>query len=329
VSIVLNGKQGAHRIAPETVQRIRQAMEELRYRPHAVAQALAHGRTNTIGVVLGSADMDYLTHPYYGPILQGVVRSAFDRRRFVLLYHGRELGTADLDATSFADGRCDGLILTPPFSAERLAAPLVEMGLPFVTVGDSTDAPRFPSVDIDNEEATRELADYLLRHGHRRILALAMRGYSHSALRRLPACRREVERRGGAYDEEFLPRGDREGIREALRHRLILPEDRDRPTALFCLTDDIALEVLPLVREMGLDVPAGISIVGFDDAPLAADADLTTMRQNPAQIGEEATRLLLRLIDRGGQSGETTTEPTRVFAPTLLVERGSVACVPS
>lgn len=326
MSIVLNGKQGAHRIAPETVRRIHEAMAELRYRPHAVAQALAHGRTNTIGVVLGRADMTYLTHPYYGPVLQGIVRFAFDQRRFVLLYHGRELGAADLDATSYADGRCDGLILTPPFSAQHFAAPLVDLGFPFVTVGDSVDDPRFPGVDIDNEAAARELTEYLLRHGHRRILCLARRGYSHSTLRRLVSCRRAVEQaNGGVYEEDFLPRDDERGTLEALR-RWLIPRNGTKPTALFCLTDEIAVEVIGLLRQIGIAVPRDISVVGFDDAPAASAANLTTMRQEPSHIGEEATRLLLRLIERGQQQGAvTTTEPTQVLTPTLLVERGSVA----
>ncbi|MES2465040.1 MAG: LacI family DNA-binding transcriptional regulator, partial [Armatimonadota bacterium] len=73
VSLVLNDKQSVHRIAPDTVRRIHSAIAELRYRPNAVARALVQGHTNTIGVVLGMADMAYLTNPYYGPALQGIV----------------------------------------------------------------------------------------------------------------------------------------------------------------------------------------------------------------------------------------------------------------
>ncbi|MES2462732.1 MAG: LacI family DNA-binding transcriptional regulator [Armatimonadota bacterium] len=326
VSIVLNGKQGLHRIAPETVERIHQAMAELRYRPHAVAQALAHGRTNTIGIVLGSADISYLTHPYFGPVLQGAVRTAFDKRRFVLLYHGNELGAKDLDATSFADGRCDGLILTAPFSSEGHSAPLLDLGFPFVTVGDSVQDPRFASVDIDNEDAARQLTQYLMGLGHQHILGLGWRDYTHSALQRLTSCRREVERAGGIYDEEILPRGDEPGTREVLCRYLGTHDqpEKNRPTALFCLTDDVAAEVTPVVRKLGFDVPQDLSIVGFDDAPIAAELSLTTVRQDPARVGEEAVRLLLRLIDAGRTNG-MSEEKTKVTLPTQLIERGSAA----
>ena len=323
VSIVLNGKQGAHRIAPDTVQRIHQAMAELRYRPNAVAQALVYGRTNTIGVVLGRADMTYLTNTYFGPALQGIVGFAFAQRRFVLLYHGGELGEADMDAISYMDGRCDGLILTPPFSAARFNTSLADVGFPFVTLGDTGDDPRSPGVDVDNESAAQDLAEYLIGHGHRRILALAMRGYSTSALRRLVGCRRGVERHGGIYEEAFLPRNDERGMLDVLR-RCLAQTEGDRPTALFCLTDDIALPVIRLLHEIGMEVPRDISVVGFDDIPAASDARLTTVRQDPVRIGEEATRLLLRLIDRD-QRGDSPVETNRVLLPTVLVERESVA----
>jgi LacI family transcriptional regulator len=325
VSIVLNGKQGLHRIAPETVERIHRAMAELRYRPHAVAQALAHGRTNTIGIVFGSADVSYLTHPYYGPVLQGAVGAAFEKRRFVLLYHGNELGAKDLDATSFADGRCDGLILTPPFSVERFSAPLVDLGFPFVTVGDSTDDPRFPGVDIDNRAAARELTSYLLQQGHRHILGLTWHGYAHSALQRLTSCREEVERAGGTYQEDILPRGDEAGTREILCRYLGTKSrpETSRPTALFCITDDVAAEVRAVLPKIGFEVPQDISIVGFDDAPIASEINLTTVRQDPVRVGEEAVRLLLRLIDQG-QAGGMSGANTKVIIPTILVKRGSV-----
>ena len=306
------------------MERIHRAIAELRYRPHAVAQALAHGRTNTIGVVLGRADMAYLTHPYYGPVLQGIVGVAFDLRRFVLLYHGRELGAADLDSTAYVDGRCDGLILTPPFSVQEYSSPLVDMGFPFVTVGDSVDDSRYPSVDIDNETAARALTAYLLQQGHRHILALARHGYSYSSLLRLDGCRHELEQAGGIYEEAYLPRGSDGETREVLRG-LLAPEGKrrtDGPTALLCLTDDIAGEVIRLLREIGFAVPHDLSVVGFDDAPIATEINLTTMRQDPLRIGEEAVRLLLRLVDAAG--GEAA-ENTKVILPTQLVERGSVA----
>jgi LacI family transcriptional regulator len=257
------------------------------------------------------------------------VRAAFEKRRFVLLYHGHELSAKDLDATHFADGRCDGLILTPPFSFEKFAAPLLDIGIPFVTVGDSADNPLFPSVDVDNISAARELTEYLLQRGHRQILGLAWRGYSHSALLRLPSCRHEVERSGGTYNEEILPRGDKQGTLEVLC-RYLDAKDRNamgRPTALFCLTDDVAVEVLPLLQEIGFNVPRDRSVVGFDDAPVAGEANLTTIRQDPVRIGEEAVRLLLRLIDPDHQSSERTEEAA-VIIPAYLVERGSVAPPP-
>ncbi len=329
VSIVLNGKQGLHRIAPETVDRINRAMVELRYRPHAVAQALAHGRTNTIGIVLGRADMVYMTHPYYGPVLQGVVRAAFEKRRFVLLYHGHELSRKDLDSTHFADGRCDGLILTAPFSSEQFAAPLLDLGIPFVTVGDTADNPRFPSVDIDNVAAARELTRYLLQHEHRHVLGLTWNGYSNSAQQRLSGCRQEVEPSGGIYEEEVLPRGDEQGTLEVLKRYLGSKDraERERPTALFCLTDDIAAEILPLVEKLGFEVPRDVSVVGFDDAPVAHELNLTTVRQDPDRVGEEAVHFLLRLIERGQTDGESE-EASHVILPTLLIERGSVAPPP-
>lgn len=324
VSIVLNGKEGVHRIAPETVQRIQEAIAELRYRPNAVAQSLAHGRTNTIGVVLGQADMTYLSNPYYGPALQGIIGTAFHQRRFVLLYHGGELGAADLEAPSFTDGRCDGLILTPPFSAPRFTEQLLEIDMPFVTLGDTHLDPRIPGADIDNETVGETAASYLLDHGHWRILGIGVRGYSESALRRLIGGRRIVESRGGVFEEVVLPTKADDGLHAVLRRYLEEGNVVRRPTALFCLTDDVALRAIRLLKEMGRAVPRDVSVIGFDDDPLSAEAGLTTIRQDSRRVGEEATRLLLRLIE-SGYPQMPFAEPTHVFLPTELVERSSVA----
>jgi LacI family transcriptional regulator len=327
VSIVLNGKQDALRIAPETVARIHRAMAELRYRPNAMAQALVHGRTNTIGVVLGRADMAYFTNAYYGPAIQGIVGEAFSKRRFVLLYHGGELGAADLDVTQYMDGRCDGLILTPPFSIEKYATPLVEAGFPFVTLGDASENPHFPGVDIDNEAAARAAARHLMQNGHRHILMLVMSAYPNSALEgRRTGCRAETEEQGGIYSEAFLPRNDEAGMRDLLKQHLST-SDVSRPTGLVCLTDEIALTVILVLRDLGLEVPRDVSVVGFDDIPAATTAGLTTIRQDPIKLGEAATCLLLQLIDNE-HTATSTSPPTRVLLPIQLVERNSVAFPP-
>jgi LacI family transcriptional regulator len=322
VSLVLNGKQSTHRLAPETVRRIHDAMTELRYRPNAVAQALVQGRTNTIGVVLGEADMTYLTNPYYGPALQGIVGLAFSQRRFVVLYHGGELIPSEIDATNYVDGRCDGLILTPPFTSEAITAPLHDMRFPFVTLGDSGIDPTIPGVDIDNESAGKEAAAYLLDQGHHHILGIAARHYSHSSLRRLEGCRGEVKRRGGTYQEVMLTgKGDKD-VAEALQ-KYLREGDLARPTAIFCLTDQIALPVMRVLRALGKEIPRDFSVMGFDDAPEAAEARLTTVRQNPLQIGEEATRLLFRLINC--PTNDWPMDSIKVTVPTALIERESVA----
>ncbi len=242
-------------------------------------------------------------------------------RRFVTLYHGGELTEAEKDATAYADGRCDGLILTPPFCDESITAPLRDMHFPFVTIGDSNDHPFIPSVDIDNESAGKRAAQYLLGQGHRNILALTTYHYPHATRRRLSGCRQEVVRQKGRYREAMIAgKTDADAI-EALQGYLTC-EESERPTAIFCLTDQIALQVLRVLPRLGQNVPRDISVMGFDDIPEATDAGLTTIRQNPVGIGEEATRLLMRLISTPAE--EWLSEPIKITMPTFLVERGSV-----
>jgi LacI family repressor for deo operon, udp, cdd, tsx, nupC, and nupG len=194
---------------------------------------------------------------------------------------------------------------------ERFAA----LQRPVVVIGGS--ATGFPTVLIDDAGASWTATNHLMQLGHRRIVHLA--GVMHEQMdflvhtRRARGYLRALSQAGLEpliVETEF----DQDDAYAAARTVL---EGRDRPTAIFAVSDEIAFPVLAAARDLGLEIGADLSVVGFDDHPRAAAEDLTTIRQRPREQGAAAVELILNGIGRGPDPKQSR------LMPTALVVRGS------
>jgi len=186
---------------------------------------------------------------------------------------------------------------------------------PLVVIGGSTLG--FPTVMIDDIGASRAATQHLIDLGHRRITHLA--GDLHDQMdfsvhsRRAKGYRQAMEQAGLEPVVVEVP-FDREAVRVVALG--VLAADA-RPTAVFAVSDEIAFGALDAARELGLGVGHELSVVGFDDEPRAEPEDLTTMRQNPHDLGAAAADLLLSGIGHGPDPAQSR------LMPTALVKRGS------
>ena len=186
---------------------------------------------------------------------------------------------------------------------------------PLVVIGGSVLG--FPSIAVDHVGAAWSATDLLMRLGHTRITHFAgeLDGHLDFSVfgRRARGFRLAMERAG--YDPVIVET-DLDPARVRATAREVLSQ-RDRPTAVFAASDDVALAVMEAARELGIEIGDGLSVVGFDDQPEAAPAGLTTVRQRPEEQGAAAADLLLSGVGRGPDPKQSR------LMPTALIERDS------
>lgn len=312
------------KVSEQTRLKVQHAILETGYKPNTIAQSFRRGRTNIVMVVLPS-----IGDPFFTRVMRGI-RNAADASGYSIIINETQLNTitADEIAAMVVSRQTDGIILLAslsPFGTEVLSEQS-HRALPIV-VGCETVAPelsKFPSVHIDNIAAAKEATAYLISQGHRKIALIC--GSANSLLTK----DREFGFRAAMHDRQleiqpgWIVDGDL-SVEGAARATRSLLNHRDRPTAIFCTTDEMAIGCLHAIKSAGLAVPADVSVMGFDDTRYAAvmDPPLTTISQPAVEIGERVMYRLCREIEQGGRPGKSAGNPELV--PHRLIVRESVA----
>lgn len=288
-------------LSPALRTRVLETAARLGYRgPDAAARALSRGRAGVIGVLFGEA-LDYaFADPAFALVLGGLAGASRDASARLLLV---PIDLADPDpAAALSEVAADGLIAySMPDDAPALAAARAHG--PLVTI----DQPRLDGVawaGQDDRESARLGLAHLLELGHERIASLSYRlfpgrgeGRVDLAALARSAYRQTRERaavlRMAPCTPAIVQAAANTPQAAAAATRDLLAGD-DRPTAVLCDSDQLALGVLAVARELGLAVPSQLSVIGTDDIPSAAHAvpPLTTVRQRIADKGRAAARLL-------------------------------------
>jgi LacI family transcriptional regulator len=316
VSRVLN-KSGP--VSPEASVRIHEAAAALDYVPHGGARSLITSKTSTIGVLLPD-----LYGGFFSEMIRGIDQTA-QQHGYHLLLSGSHNRRTEMEAAMRAmRGRTDGLIaMSPHFDAATLVENLPP-SLPVILLSCEGKDDEYQVIAIDNVGGAEAMTRHLLQLGHRRIaMVMGEKGHFDTG-ERLLGFRRALECAGIAPRPEYEAQGD---FSEASGHRavqelLALPEP---PTAIFCANDSMAIGGLCAVHDAGLRVPEDVTVVGFDDIPLAhyMSPPLSSVHVPVFEMGERAvTRLIAAL------KGEPLSERRDVRLPTRLVVRSSCAPPP-
>lgn len=315
VSRVLNDS-GA--VREETRRRIEDVARRLRYTPNSAARSLSTRKTRTIGVLLPDLHGEFFSEVIRG--IDQVVQAA----GWHLLVSSSHNEQAAIEAALRAmRGRVDGLlVMTPDLDPHALAANLPEQ-LPVVLLNCGVDDRTYDSVNIDNYAGARAEAEHVLGLGHRRIGLITGPERNHDARERLRGVLDVLAAAGAAPRTEWRVPGDfseRSGYEAAER----ILAAADRPTALIAANDSMAIGALGALRERGIRVPAEMTVVGFDDIPIAryVAPPLTTVRVTIPALGERSTRRLFAAMRSNGRQ-----ECVQELLPTELVVRNSCAAV--
>ncbi|GAC1473264.1 MAG: LacI family DNA-binding transcriptional regulator [Candidatus Dormibacteraceae bacterium] len=283
----------------ETRERIVDAARSLRYRPNALARGLRTRRTDTIGLIIPSLD-----NVGFSEVTHGIQAAAAAAGKLVMVVEADALrwtadGNPDHYARMITDGRLDGLIVAFATLDDHFVTQLAERNLPLVLVNRRTVG-LHGSVVVDDESGSVMAVQHLIGLGHHRIGLVGLEAETDTARRREQGYRRAMSDGARTIDEAWIANAapNEAGGREAIARLLGIRPDR-RPTAIFAASLLGAIGVLAGVREAGFGVPADISLIAFNDHPLAAHLSppLTTIRMPNHRMGMEAVRMLLDAVD--------------------------------
>jgi DNA-binding LacI/PurR family transcriptional regulator len=306
VSIVMRDAAGA---SEQTRERVRQAADEIGYRPDPRARRLRQHRTKLIGVTFTAGQ------EFHADLVDGVYVAAEELGYDVVLSGVTPHRDEPRALRTLIDDRCEGLVLIGPEMPARQLGDLAAK-VPLVVV-----ARRVRGVDAVRSDDVAGAAlgmDHLLGLGHRQILYLDG-GRAAGAAERRRGYLRAV--RAAGLPALTHPGGltEREGAAAAS----VMLESQALPSAVFAFNDRCALGVMDVLIRAGVPVPQQVSVLGFDDSPLAglAHIDLTTIRQDSAGLARAAVQRLVARLDEvsvDGSAVDMAREPT-------LIVRGSTA----
>ena len=297
-------------VAPATRERVQAAVAAANYRPNGMAVQFRSRRTSNLVVLV-----PLIANSFFARVIAGIQHAAQAAGYRVLLCdtggdERREREYAELVYARQADGVIQ-LRAFDPFAGQGDIPPVVNA---CEVLAEHT----WPKVRLDNRAAARCLTEHLLALGHRRIALIKGPEDSPLTLERLAGYQEALTQAGIALDPGLLHEGDftLAAGAAAAKALLALPE---RPTALFCCSDEMAIGALQVLRRSGLRVPEDISLAGFDDIAFAAytEPPLTTIAQPAEAFGQRAVAMLLEVLNGG------TPAAREVVLPFELKVRGS------
>lgn len=311
VSRVING---AKRVSPETRKKVEQVIAELGYHPNALAREMSLGRSHTFACLSPN-----ITDYTLASIIEGATNAAYRHGYYLMSASAPDKATfANLVDELVASRRTEGMLVINPYADGRYNH--IPTNVPVVFVGARPRVSNISSVALDDQNAGQIATQHLLDLGHHRIALLTGPLVEDCSQDRQIGYESALQAAGLSLDPSLILEGDWSATSgyEAV-HRWL--ENGVSFTALFAQNDRMAVGAIRALQESGLRVPQDVSVIGFDDMPLASYfiPPLTTMRQNTLTIGIEAAQLLIQEV-------EHLTEMRRQLRIAAeLVVRGSTA----
>lgn len=289
---VSNVVSGSVTVAPSTRDRVLRAIEELDYQPSEIGRMLREGRTGVLALVVPE-----LSSPYFAELSQSLASAARERGYTLVVEQTGGLREREREMLDRAGTKAvfDGLLVNPlGLTDDDLSAPSRQRR-PVVLLGEETHR-GFDHVLIDNFAAAREAVEHLIRTGRRRIAAVgAQRGQHSSSTLRLAGFERAISGSDAVglveHVDDFSPQNGVEATRRLLA-------SGERPDALFCFSDWLAIGALAELSDAGLSVPSDVAVVGFNDTVESRfiRPALTSISPDKEAIAEAAIDAIVRRI---------------------------------
>ena len=318
VSNVLNNMPS---VSEKKQRQVKAAIEKLGYRRNILASQLRSNVSRTIGLIVPD-----ITNPFYSEIARGVDDEARKRNYTVFLCNKDRSEKVERELINTLSAKCvDGIILLKPHIDGDLIRQIREERSLLLFDGYDGEE-QGEMITVDDARGVQDVASRLVSLGHRQIGLIYAYDGSLSSLIRRRAFLEETKRLGVSIPDTYCLEGHFtvEGGMEAFR---LLMEETKRPTAVFCTNDRMAIGALHQAREMSLDVPGDVSIIGYDDIPEArwTTPPLTTVSHPKYELGTICARqLFARIANRQGTECVNCDWSAKELIP-VFTDRGSLS----
>lgn len=301
-------------VSEEKKLRVQEAMQELNYRPNALARSLRSGKTHTLGLILPDS-----SNPFFADIGRSLEATAFDLGFSVILCNTEgDPSREEFYVDVLSKKQVDGMIFVATGDQANSLNLLLEENIPVVVVDRCFPEIEVDTVITDNRLGGQLATQHLIELGHKRIACITGPSNLTPSAERVTGYQEAVEEAGIALDPALIMQGDYHP-KSGQNVTSAMLKLKNPPSAIFACNDLMAIGAMRAVVAAGLRVPEDISIIGFDDIELArySTPPLTTIAQPILEIGSEAARLMVDRIK------DEKLLPQQIVLPTRLVLRES------
>lgn len=298
------------KVSEKTLKKVQDAMDQLGYRPNAIAQSLASNRSNSVGILVSE-----LHGPFYGSMLSGIEAELRGSQKHAIIAAGHSEEETEKEGIEFLiSRRCDALILHVEAVSDEYLVDLVNNEVPIVLINRFIPAIADNCISLDNELGGYLAAKAVLDQGHKQVAYISGPNWKMDASDRLKGHKKALEEFNVSYNPKLTYEGDYQevGGSDGLRQLL---KDKQSFTALVCANDEMASGAMTYAREHQISIPQDLSIIGFDNIILAQYIypKLTTIDYPIKLMGQMAARWILKNTFK-----QTDLEVKNVFEPKLI-----------
>lgn len=293
VSRVINKTKPVSREVREKVEMV---INEYNYKPSSVARSLAKSETKVIGLIIPD-----ISNAFYSVLVEGISHTAHNKGYNVFLCNTFRDHDLEIEFLNLLEEKeVDAIILTTFHTTEEQKDFIRKFRKPVVTVNREfigKNLPKVPNIDIDNYQAAYDAVTYLIKTGHKKIGILRAEQQDQTCIDRLNAYRQVLIDNNIAVNENYIVGYDFH-FKSGYDGMMKVLKNEEQPDAMFCISDELAIGAIRAINDFGLKVPEDISVIGFDDIPLAKRfiPSITTVSQPIFEMGKTATDTIIKML---------------------------------
>jgi LacI family transcriptional regulator len=316
VSRVMNNNA---KVSEKTAAKVRAAMEQLGYRPNAMAQSLASNRSNSVGILVSE-----LHGPFYGSMMSAIEIQLRASAKHAIITAGHSNEKDERDGIEFLIGRsCDALIMHVEAVSDEYLIELSQGTTPIFLINRLIPEISGRCISLNNESGGYLATKSLIEQGHKDLAYISGPQWKDDARQRLAGHKRALEESGIALNQTLIVEGDftETGGCDAMTQLL----NKKLPmTAVVCANDEMACGAMGIIREHGLSIPNDISVIGFDNVTFASYLypKLSTIDYPIYNMGQMAARLVLKTVYKKDLEIEHLFEPQLITRNSVKDVRG-------
>ncbi len=308
VSRVINGSDG---VSEKLAKQVQDAMDRLRYHPSSLARSFKIQRTMLVGVIVPLID-----HPFYSRLAMAIEQKLFQNGYRAIICNAEEDESRERAYIEMLlRQRVDGVIINSSVMRASFLDELQALQMPYVLIDSDLPEAKCSKVFSDNSQGGYIGMEHLIQQGHRRIGLVGAPVHSEVIQRRIRGAKAALAAYRMDADPALLVTGDTQLFDMGYQSARQLMSLAEAPTAIFSLTDVMAVGVIHALSELGLSVPDDVSVLGFDNIPIASYIipQLTTIEQPIIKMGETAVELLFAHLNDTAQPTEEAVLQTRLI----------------